>query len=235
MKDPTRIPEIIAALHTAWEAQPDRALAELWGSLENRGLGWATSDEDLLRLLREEAARHPVSVRPGDLSDSFAVVATESPRRIVTLDPVEGRVTVRAQSDQIRTTTWCGGEIVRLVAGSPLVLRDASGIDHRLGVTREITVHPRPETIDLSRVERRALGDRLYGANVSRDGSERPDLIVVGHSLEIQTVGLRAVDTRKFRFERLVTCRVGEALVVTERGGRRRELGVVEQLFPLDA
>ena len=89
-----------------------------------------------------------------------------------------------------------------------------------------------------AQVEWRALAPLLSHSSVmrvSRDGGERPDLIVVGHSLEIQTVGLRAVDTQKIRFERLVTCRVGEAMAVTERGGRRRELGVVEQLFPLDA
>lgn len=235
MKDPTRIPEVIALLQRAWEAQPDRTLAEIWGSLENRGLGWATADGDLVELLRRQCQIHPAVLRQEDLVDTFAVVETESPRRKVTIDPVDKRVTVRSPDGEVRTTSWCGGEIARLVAGAPLLLRDSAGIDHRIGVVRETTVHPRPADIDLSGVLRRELEDRLYGLIVAGGEENDRHLVVLGHSIEVFTVGLRTVDTQRIRFERIDTCRPGTQLSLTLRGGRRCDLGEVMQIFPLDA
>ena len=59
MKDPTRIPVIVDALQRVWEGQPDLSLAEIWGMLETRGVGWATTDEELLGQLRSLIDAHP--------------------------------------------------------------------------------------------------------------------------------------------------------------------------------
>lgn len=71
MKDPTRIAPLLDLLRDAWEAQPDLALSELWGILENRGIGWGAEDEqvaaELRALLREPPwpwARSPCSCAP---------------------------------------------------------------------------------------------------------------------------------------------------------------------------
>ena len=59
MHDPTRIPQLIAALQEAWEGQPDLSFAQLVGVLENRGLRWGTSDTELLEMLGELSSEHP--------------------------------------------------------------------------------------------------------------------------------------------------------------------------------
>lgn len=234
MKDPTRIPAVIATLQQVWEAQPDRTLAQLWGTLENRGLGWATSDTELVDLLSSELGVHPLELRQGQLREHYAVADTESPRRRVTLDPVGGRVTVRSYGDGVRATSWCGGRIVKLAVGVPLVIRDQSGVDHRLGVVREITRLERQRGIDISGLRRRDIGDGVYGITVARRAGDGWDLVTVSHSIEVNRVGLREVTADRLRYEEVAVARSGEEMVVLQQGGGRMSLGVVGEIFPLE-
>lgn len=60
--DPTRIPEMMAMLQRAWEAQPGVPLAQLWAQLESVGVGFNSTDEELKRGCEQLLAVHPASV-----------------------------------------------------------------------------------------------------------------------------------------------------------------------------
>ena len=51
MIDPTRIPGVLDAVRRAWEGQPDLSLPTLFGVLANEGIGWGSTDEDLVTAL----------------------------------------------------------------------------------------------------------------------------------------------------------------------------------------
>ena len=59
MHDPTRIPRLTQALQRAWEGQPDLNFAQLIGVLQNRGLGWGTTDDETMELFAAMEREHP--------------------------------------------------------------------------------------------------------------------------------------------------------------------------------
>lgn len=63
MKDPSRIPPVVAQLQKVWEAQPDLALPTLLGILGNRGIGWGSTDEDLVEALNTMYTENPGEIR----------------------------------------------------------------------------------------------------------------------------------------------------------------------------
>lgn len=235
MKDPTRIPVIVDALQRVWEGQPDLSLAEIWGMLETRGVGWATTDEELLAQLRSLIDAHPAVVRSGELDGKVAIVETQSPRRRVTLDGVDRRVTVRAFGDDILPTTWQGATIRRLASSTPLLLEDSEGIEHRLGVVSSVRIVERPDAIDLGGRTRTSMGDEVYGVLVAAGDDERAELAVVGHAIDVQSVKQRQVETTRLRFSRILSCAVGSGFRVQVQGESGEvSLGLVRAIFPLD-
>ncbi|APT93262.1 hypothetical protein CPHO_10560 [Corynebacterium phocae] len=79
MKDPTRIDKVIASLRAAWEGQPDLPLATLLGVVSNAGIGWGSSDEQLVEVLEELASVHPpLFPIPGAQAGTFPVGAAAS-------------------------------------------------------------------------------------------------------------------------------------------------------------
>lgn len=236
MKDPTRIPIVIDALQRAWEAQPDLELATLWGLLENRGVGWGSGDDEVLTHLRDLLRLHPPVLRTGELSGKLAIVETESPRRRITLDSVDARVTVRAFDEEIRPTTWTGATIRRLTAGTPLVLTDPDGIDHRLGIVRSMHVLERPDSVNLGGRSRHSMGDSVYGVLLTRDDNaqEVGDFAVVGHAVDVQSVGRRTVAVERVRFSHIKSCAAGSDFRLSPAsGGPEINLGQIRAVFPL--
>lgn len=234
MKDPTRIPVVLEALRTAWEGRPDLELASLWEILRNEGVAFGTSDEELLTHLRRMAQKFPPLIDDTALHGHFAVIDTTSPRRRVTLDCVEHRVTVRGFDDTLRPATWTGGEIVRLRTGMPAVLRDHDGTDHRLGVVESMRLYERPLTIRLDGRHRRDMGDEVYG--VITHTEDTVSLVIISHRLEVLRAQRRHIDTETYKFEEIVACAAGKALKIRRHPGRAAaDLGVVEDVFPLEA
>lgn len=84
MKDPTRIPSLIAELQAVWEAQPNQTLPLLIHQLQAAGISVTSTDDDFLELLRAQLAIRPNSLTAADLSENAYIVETENPiRRVV--------------------------------------------------------------------------------------------------------------------------------------------------------
>ncbi|KQB87368.1 hypothetical protein [Corynebacterium lowii] len=223
MKDPTRIAPLIALIQEAWEAQPDLAFSELWGIVENRGIGWGATDEQLAQILREILRERPVAV-----GEKPVLVHTTGPEYAVSIHPEEGAVVVRHPQRERQPAWWSFNEVVQGRVGAPLVLRDKEDITHRLGVISGIeAIAPRPG--DLSGMRRRQLGDALYACRLE-DGA----LVLISHSIEVYSKERRSVAHSTLRWEKIEAGALGTGLVVRLRdGGELKELGRITALLVL--
>ena len=105
MKDPTRIPSLMAELQAVWEAQPNRTLPLIIQQLQAAGMSPASTDADLHELLRDQLATRPHSLSATDLDENAYILETENPaRRIVlahhtvTILPLSGSSAYAARS-----------------------------------------------------------------------------------------------------------------------------------------
>ena len=134
--DPTRIPRLISALQDAWEGQPDLTLPAFLGMLQARGISWASSEEELLALLAQISSEHP-SLIDGTLNHPIQIT-TLNPRLAVTL--TGGTAVVRSAADPQRPpSAWRYSGLRPAGPGRPLVVTDAEGVEHRLGVVELAT------------------------------------------------------------------------------------------------
>ena len=85
MKDPTRIPSLIADLQAVWEAQPNQTLPLLIQQLHVAGMSATSTDNDLHELLRTQLTRRPPSLSATDLSENAYLVEAENPVRKIVL------------------------------------------------------------------------------------------------------------------------------------------------------
>lgn len=217
--DPTRIPDVLEALRRTWEGQPDLSLATLFGMLNNRGIGWGSTDADLVAALKALERIHPGQLPRVDARVTARhLIVTEAPAHRVTVDP--WRVVVRRLTDAGHATqpgTWGYRAIRPAFPGSPLVIADADGIEHRLGVVTRIMLldeSPAPEIAALSGLRRRDVGDAVHLIRLA-DG----ETVLLDHGLERFIPGRRSLERRAGKWETLLTCRPGEELVVSRPGG----------------
>lgn len=239
MKDPGRIPLVLAELQRAWEGQPDLSLATLFGILDNHGIGWGSEDAALIEALREMGRRHPPQLRgyaraaapaPGQQVPGRFLVETESPAYRLTIDPF--RVSVRSATSLRQPGVWEFTRIRRCHTGEPLVIVADSGIEHRLGVVTRITLlnsDPAPEVASLDGVRRRELGDAVYQVVF-----DTGDTALLDHGLDLFRVSRREVHHERLKWEQLLTARPGQNLVVQIRGGAAVELAEVARILPLE-
>lgn len=196
MKDPTRIPAVLAALRTAWEGQPDLELSELWGILQNRCVSWGTTDEQLVEILAQVSAEHPNHLVAD--AQHLAVIDTVEPRRRVS---VAGEwVVVRGPG--LVPSAWRFSTLRSSAVGAPLVITNIDGVDVRFGVITGIRRHPMP-----SPPRELSPGDGTW-AVLLEDGS----LTMCGHVVDIYRKGRRDVTVTQLRPQRYVL--LGEKLVV---------------------
>ena len=135
MHDPTRIPRLTQALQRAWEGQPDLTFAQLIGVLENSGLGWGTTDEEAVELLTALEREHPSLI---DAASGPHTITTVNPPHLVTI--TNGYVVVRNGADPERMpAVWHMGGMRKAGPGLPLVIADAEGVEHRLGIVSLLT------------------------------------------------------------------------------------------------
>ncbi|QGU06410.1 hypothetical protein COCCU_02280 [Corynebacterium occultum] len=247
MKDPARIAPVIAELQETWEAQPDLSLPTLFGLLENRGIGWGSGDEELVQALRELRRHNPLEVRghsrsadleagiPGQEVPGRFLVETVSPDHRVTIDPFRiGVRRVTADGEQPQPGVWGFERIRRCRVAEPLVIRDESGIDHRLGVVSRITLlneRPLAEVGTLDGMERRDIGERVYQLILGEGSSA-----LLTHGLWVFNISRRAVAQRRLKWEKLLSATPGQVLRVRQAGnGEDVELGELLRIIPLEA
>lgn len=223
MKDPTRIEPLLNLLRDTWEAQPDLALSELWGILENRGIGWGATDEQVAKALRQILREHPLMV-----GEEPVLVYTTQPEYLVTIHPDKAAVVLRHPDRTRQPSWWKLAEVGRARVGAPLVLRDEEGIDHRLGVVRGIDA-VRGRRRNLSGLRRDEIGDSAYACRL-----ESGDVVVIGHGMDVYSKERRSVIHSTLRWEKIKAGAPGTGLVVMPRGGgAERELGTVSAVLPL--
>ncbi len=217
--DPTRIPGVLDAVRRTWEGQPDLPLATLFGILANRGIGWGSTDEDLAAALADMERIHPGRLpRDDGRVTARYLLVTDVPGHRVTIDP--WRVIVRRITGSGRAAqpgVWGYRRIRPAFPGSPLVIADSDGIEHRLGVVRRITLldeRPQEEVPELSGLRRREVGDLVHLIRLT-DG----ETVLLAHGLERFIPDRRSLDRRAEKWEQVLTCRPGEPLVVSRPGG----------------
>lgn len=242
MKDPSRIPRVVAQLQQVWEAQPDLSLPTLLGILGNRGIGWGSSDEDLIVALEMMYAENPGEIRGGsrktdperEVPGRF-LVETESPAYRITVDPfrVSVRRIVRDPHRPVQPGVWEFQQVRRCRSGEPLVITDAEGIDHRFGVIVRMTLlndAPKAEVKSLNGVRRRELGDKVYQLHF-----ESGDTALLNHGLEIYQTSRRTLEQHSVKWDQIISATPGQALRLKEAGsGKILELGVLEKIIPLE-
>ncbi|ANE03205.1 hypothetical protein [Corynebacterium crudilactis] len=243
MKDPSRIPQVLAQLQRVWEAQPDLTLPTLFGMLGNRGIGWGNTDEDLVEALLTLYRENPGEVRGyaaacAPMSEEVVrgrfLVETESPAFRVTVDPY--RVSVRRinrEQPAPQPGVWEFEKLRRCRSGEPLVITDTEGVEHRFGVVVRITLlneNPTAEIESLTGVRRRKLGDKTYQL-IFDDG----DTALLNHGLELYQSSRRTVEQRSVKWDQLISATPGQTFKVQETGsGAVMELGMLEKIIPLE-
>lgn len=128
---------------------------------------------------------------------------------------------------------WRVAEVKRCHAGEPLVLVDESGVQHRLGVVKRLTVldaeeDPRPAlAVDLAGVHREDLEGRVFVARLA-DGA---GTVVIGQALECFLAQRRELRTSTVRWSEVVSAAEGGELRVRGLDGQVQEFGSIEALL----
>lgn len=241
VKDPQRIPEMVDALTTLWEARPDLTLTRLLGLLETHGADWNATDEETLGVLRRLAAESP-----GRIADPAGryLVTTEGPSgvpdRLITVsaDRVAVRRIPASRTDAVtalpQPVAWAHSGVRTCAVARPLVITDTEGIAHRLGVVTSIRVVRAPgqdtPVTCLDGLRHRSL-DGVYLLEL---GDGDATTVLLARSLWLFTAGRRELHRERLRWARLLTATVGAPLRVALDGGSVRELPVLRRITVLE-
>ncbi|WP_420099372.1 hypothetical protein [Corynebacterium sp.] len=247
MKDPLRIPHVLDALTRAWESQPDLTLPQLYGVLESRGIGWNSTDGEVMDVLSALTAERP-SLLTADAPGRY-LVETEQPSYRVTVDPWWAAVRPARRgpasgsgsasgSDTPQPTVWRHGGIRRCAVSQPLTVLSAEGIVHRFGLVSRITVLAATvdsiaDAPDLSGLHRAELDGHAYLLRLAGD-DHAGTTVLVDHALWVFDVTRREVRRDKVSWSRLVSASVGSELVIDRSDGGTMRLPVVEQVTVLE-
>ncbi|NMF32631.1 GTPase domain-containing protein [Corynebacterium ammoniagenes] len=216
MKDPTRIDDVLHALRRTWAGQPDLSLPTLMAMAATQGIGWGSSDEELMDYLTDIATQYPPELSPGDITagEGFMLSLLDKTMRISLIDAHvivrngPGHPTVVWEYDTFRTTG----------PGFPVVITDTSGIDHRLGVTERITrLDTQEKRESLQGLSRADIGDIVY-VIVTDDGRT----IALSRRLEVASAQRRSLDVQTYQWTRVIQ---HAPLVIELAGGEHMDLG----------
>ena len=231
VQDPTRIPRVLERLREAWEGQPDLPLATLFGILANQGAGWGSTDEELEELLRREAEDHPAELPRTDegLAAVDVLVETTSPDHRVTLT-VAGDAVVRSGTERDRQpSVWRYSSIRPTGPGRMLVVADADGVEHRLGVVTLISRVGAAETLE--GLERQEVGNSVW--LIVFAGGARA---LVTQRIHLWQVDRRTVQKSTHAWDRIESAQPGEEFRFAPAGGGEPvALGEVTQILLLEA
>lgn len=224
MEDPTRIPSLLARLQDLWEGQPDLSLGQLIAVLQHRGVSWSTPDEEAEVVIDGLLHEHPALI---DDTAGPITATTIAPEQLVTL--VDGFVVVRSASAPGRMpSVWRASSIRKTGPGLPLVITDAAGVEHRLGV--------------VSLLSRFEVGNALTGLTRGELGASRWCVLfddgsraVVGQRIRVWSQHRRNVDETVYAWDRILACEPGEDMRIAPPSGVAPvTVGRVERVLPLE-
>ena len=236
MKDPQRIPGMVDALTRLWESRPDLTLTRLLGLLETHGADWNATDEETLAVLHRLAAETPVRIS-GD--GRHYLVTTENsagrPDRLVTIgaDRVAVRQIPASRTDAVhdlpQPVVWTHSGIRTCHVARPLVITDAEGIPHRLGLVSSIRVVDGDggDPTSLDGLRRRTL-ENVYLLELE-DAT-----VLLDRSMWVFTTGRRTLHRQHVAWARLLQATVGAPVRVALNGGEVRELPTLQRITLLE-
>lgn len=222
--DPTRIPDVLRALERVWEGQPDLPLAAIWGELANRGVGWATSDAELLDHLEALHAMAPSLLDAAH--PTLALVRTESPAYWLTVDTKAHTVVVRDPAGRVAPGRWTFAPTDSVRLNWPCTLTDTNGTPHRLGVAVAIDILDGPVRSDLTGLR---PGEGLYGVELA-DGA---GMVVLSRPARAYLRGRRTTDVEKLAWTRVLRGVVGEPLALEDPYSATVTLPEISAVFPI--
>lgn len=214
MKDPTRIDDVLRLVRDAWAGQPDLTLPTLMAMAANQGIGWGSSDEDLMEFLHKTAHLYPPEITPATLGAGVLITTMDKGLRISLTD---AHVVVRQYNHQ--TVVWAYDTFRATGPGFPLVITDTAGIDHRLGVTERIMrLVPAERREGLTGLTRADIGDSVY-VLVLEDGAT----VVLSRRVEITTPNRRHLEVDTFQWEKVLS---HSPLQIRLAGGNQKTLAM---------
>lgn len=191
MNDPTRLDEVLRAVKVAWAGQPDLSLPTLMAMAGTQGIGWGSSDNELIDYLAGLAQKYPAELKPADVADGSGYMLSLMDNAM-SISLIDAHVIVYTPHRK-QTVVWKFESFRTMSPGFPLVITDGEGIDHRLGVIERISrmdIQQKRESLQgLTRAE---IGDVVHVVTTD-DGttirlSRRVDIVAAARrSLEVQS------------------------------------------------
>lgn len=217
MKDPTRIDDVLGAVRNAWAGQPDLTLPTLMAMAANQGIGWGSSDEEIIGYLESIAQNYPPEITPDDLADGAGFMLTMMDKSL-RISLVDAHVIVRSHPTH-QTVVWEYDRFRTTGPGFPLVISDTAGIDHRLGITERITrLDSDAKRTDLKGLGRADIGDAVY-VIVTEAGRT----VTLSRRLEVSSADRRSLELSSYQWNRVIS---HAPLIVELAGGEGLEIGV---------
>ena len=142
---------------------------------------------------------------------------------------MDGFVVVRSASAPGRMpSVWRASSIRKTGPGLPLVITDAAGVEHRLGV--------------VSLLSRFKVGNALTGLTRGELGASRWCVLfdegsraVVGQRIRVWSQHRRNVDETVYAWDRILACEPGEDMrIAPPSGAAPVTVGRVERVLPLE-
>ncbi len=161
MLDPSRIPRVLEELRDTWEGQPELSLPALFGALELRGIGWTSTDEELIQALQDLRATHPSRIRQ---IDPGTCVRVQTDGSVVYIDH---RDVITLPGGEVRPSVWQYASIDVCEVGRPLRLTTADGVSARLGVVEALNSMTIPRAgLSLNSTEGAAQPQPWFAADI---------------------------------------------------------------------
>lgn len=222
MDDPTRIEPTLETLRRAWEGQPDLSLPTFFVMLANQGIGWGTTDTELVAELERQAGVHPplLPLEGGRIVAGAWLVLADAPTYRITATPTH--IIVRRPDTQ--PVVWAYESIRPTGPGRPFTIRDTEGFEHRFGVVSSL-MRLSAECPDLDGLKRQDLGDFVF---ILRFAAA---IGVLDHGLHLFAKENRRVTRQDYSWQRIEKCRPGEELEMILGGGESARLGTVQEIL----
>lgn len=130
MIDRSRMDRMLDAVREVWEGQPDLDFAALMGMLSTHGLTWGISDDDAQDICMTIATTYPGTL--SKVTGQYSVLLANNTTAVLTPERI---ALLRGWQQPI---WWCYASLVQAQVGSPLIVADREGIEHRLDAIRRI-------------------------------------------------------------------------------------------------
>lgn len=130
MIDRSRMDRMLDAVREVWEGQPDLDFAALIGMLSTHGLTWGISDDDAQDICMMIATTYPGAL--SKVTGQYSVLLANNTTAVLTPERI---ALLRGWQQPI---WWCYTSLVQAQVGSPLIVADREGIEHRLDAIRRI-------------------------------------------------------------------------------------------------